>query len=275
MPRTVSAFIAALQRIPATDLATIAKEFRRVCRRQNYKVVWVQYGVNMRFWAIVVTPGKRKLFVKRFRPISIFSERKKLNVLISCAEVIGLPKIYGITDDWVIYEYIARAYSNCIKRRRHLFETVDHLLNIHKMPTGARFVQHSFFRTKVATVRWGPFVRRIPKIAKIIRRYGAPAAASEQLLMLSDRITYEEKGGWTFAFPAPAVDAFEKYDFALCHGGYVPKHLFRTPQGLRVIDWETATLFSRWYDVWRLSSSVSADLTDVLWSRYIRGYLAR
>lgn len=275
MLKTVPTFIGALQRIPDTDLVTVSKAFRRVCKRQNYKIVWLQYGTYMRFWAIVVTPGNRKLFVKRFRPISIFSERKKLNVLISCAKVIGLPKIYGITDDWVIYEYIARAYSNCIKRRRHLFETVDHLLNIHKMPTGARFVQHSFFQTKVATVRWNSFVRRIPKIAKTIGRYGAPVAASEQLLMLLDRIEYEGKRGWTFAFPAPKVDAFEKYDFVLCHGGYVPKHLFRTPQGLRVIDWETATLFSRWYDVWRLSSSVSEDLTDALWSRYIQGYLAR
>lgn len=275
MPRTVSAFIAALQRIPATNLVTVAKEFRRVCKRQNYKVVWLQYGVGMRFQAIVVTPDKRKLFVKHFRPISILSERKKLNVLISRAEVIGLPKIYGITDDWVIYEYIEGTYPNRIKRRKHLFELVDHLLNIHKMPTGARFVRHSFFRTKVATVRWVPFVRRIPKIAKTIGRYGAPAAASEQLLMLSDRIEYEGKRGWTFAFPVPKADAFEKYDFVLCHGCYVPKHLFRTPKGLRVIDWETATLFSRWYDVWRLSLSVSKDLTDVLWSRYIQGYLAR
>lgn len=275
MSKTVSAFITALQRIPDTDLVTVAKEFRRVCKRQNYKVAWVQHGVNTRFRAIVVAPSKRKLFVKRFRSINIFSECKKLNVLISCAKVIGLPKIYGITDGWVIYEYIEGTYPNRIKRRRYLFEAVDHLLNIHKMPTGARFVQHSFFQTKVATIRWGSFVRRIPKIAKTIRHYGAPAAASEQLLMLSDRIKYEEKGGWTFTFPAPKVDAFEKYDFVLCHGCYVPKHLFRTSQGLRVIDWETATLFSRWYDVWRLSSFVSADLTDVLWSRYVQGYLAR
>lgn len=265
MSNTVSAFIAALQRIPDRNLATAAKKFRRICKRRNYRVVQLQCGVkDMRLWATVVIPGKRKLFVKHFRPVSTLSERKKLDILIPRAKIIGLPKICGMTNDWVIYEHLKRAYPKPIKRRGQVFKAIDHLLCIHKMPTGDHFARHSFFQPRV--VRGSLFIRQIPKIAKTIRRYGAPAIASEQLLMLLE--------GRPFDFPVFNADTLKRYDFVLCHGGYVPKHLFSTPKGFRVIDWETATLFSRWYDVWLLSSFVSKDLRDILWSRYVQGYLA-
>ena len=91
--------------------------------------------------------------------------------------------------------------------------------------------------------------------------------------MLLDRLEFKKNGGWIFNFPDSHTDAFNVYDFVLCHGCYMPKHLFHTRRGLRIVDWETVTLFSRWYDVWRLAAFASADLTDLVWSRYIQGYL--
>jgi len=274
MSETISAFIEDLQSISDTDLVAVSNAFRRICKKHNYKIVWLHRGLKSKqLYGTVVTPDKYTLFVKRFRSTRMYNERKKLDILIPHANIIGLPKVYGITDDWVVYKYIKGVYAKLIKRKGLLFEAIDHLLCIHKMPTGSHFVQHSFFRTKVLTPSWKSFAPQIPKIAKTIERYGAPVIASEQLLMLLDRLEFKKSSGWIFTFPDPHADAFNVYDFVLCHGCYMPKHLFRTRQGIRVVDWETVTLFSRWYDVWRFAAFASADLTDLVWSRYIQGYL--